>query len=324
MAIYAIGDEADSFQIHAGTFSTTGQTDTKDSSARYGMICTSTKQIRLDLNTAVSEAWFHTHTYSSGASSDTNFVMYLAYNRTNSRPSVRWLTPSTGGNVNTHKIQYTSNGTTWTDLVTFTMVSSPNQIIDIYFKGGSSGAIRVYQGGQLQASATGSYTLQDTTWDALVLSSASTGTHYWGSIIVASENTINWSLNTIQPTAAGNSTAWTGAYTDVDDTYYDEADFITTNTTGVKFLANLADITLPSGRIIKGVAASARGLISSGAVASIAFLARHSSTDYTYNNLGLTVGGGVASSQQIFELDPLGAAWTQTTVNALQLGVISA
>ncbi len=324
MAIYAVGNEADSFQAHAGSLFPYSQGNTKAPGARYGMIATSSNRLRLDLNTAVSEAWVHLHTYPSGARHDTEPVM-LWYDRTNARGSLRWVTPSSTGSSSRHVLQVTSNGSSWTDIVEFIVPASSNNVVDIYFKGGSSGEVKVFVGGQLQASATGNYAMQDSTFDAIIFGSAINSTHYWGSIIVASECTINWAVDTIEINGSGNSSDWTGSYFDVYDSYYNEADYITTNSTGQKFLADLASMnSLPNGRNIKCVAIHARGLISSGAVSTVNFLARHSSTDYTLDDTGLVSGNGVASCEQILELNPAGGAWTKSDVDAFQAGVISA
>lgn len=322
MAIYAVGNEHDSYQVHAGAF-LNGAGGTVDPGGRYTMVTTNSDRLRLNLNTSVSECWIHGRTYPSGGTHDTNPLIEF-YNRTNSRSSFRWVTPATGGVSTQHKLQYSSDGSTWNNLVTFDMPVSADRVFDIYFKGGASGQVKVFLAGQLIASASGSYTLQDTTWDAVVLGSAVGSTHYWGSIIVASESTINWQIDTIEATGAGNSSAWTGTYADINEASYDEGTFINSNTTGQKFLAALADTTVAASRAVKAVVVAARGNIASGAsITNISFLARHAATDYTLANTGLTAGGGNASAQQVLELDPASAAWTESSVNALQLGVIT-
>lgn len=323
MAIYAVGDEQDSYQIHTGSFAGV-QTFSKPTGARVGPYTTNINTLRLDLNTSVSEVWIHAHVYPSGGTNDNSPVLSL-YNRTNSRASVRWVTPSSGGgNSTTHRLQYTSNGTTWVDILTFYMTANSN-LIDIYFKGGASGEAKVFIGGQLQVSASGSWTLNDSTFDSIVFGSSSSSTNYWGGVIVASEPTINWTIDTIEPNAAGNSSDWTGAYTAIDESTYDDSDFITTNTVGHKFLSNLASMAaLPAGRRIAGVCMAARGMITPGAVSSVNFLSRHGSTDYTHGNVGLVSGGGVRSGQEILELNPAGGAWTESDITNFQFGVISA
>lgn len=321
MAIYAVGDEHDSFQIHSGAFQN-GQTSAKAPNARFGMVTNSTNVLRLDMNTSVSECWIHGHTYVSNNTSASSPPLAF-YNRTNSRSSVRWLTPS---NPAVNVLQYTSNGSTWNTILTWTIpVNDTNHVFDIYFKGGAAGEAKVFSGGQLVASASGSWTLQDATWDAILFGSTALSTHHWGSIIVASEPTINWEIAPLTPTGAGNSSDWTGAYTDIDDsTTYSSADFLNSNTTGQKFLAALADVTVGSSRTVKAVAVSARGSIAGGAaISGVSFLARHAASDTTLSGLGLSAGGGERSAQHVMETDPSSAVWTESTVNALQLGVIT-
>jgi hypothetical protein len=100
-------------------------------------------------------------------------------------------------------------------------------------------------------------------------------------------------------------------------------DPIQVNTTGQKHLSTYGNMgSVPANQQIYGVQLAAIGAIDAAATpTTVEFLARHASTDYTLDDMGITVGDGYKSYQQFLYTNPAGGAWNVTDINAIQFGV---
>jgi len=129
-------------------------------------------------------------------------------------------------------------------------------------------------------------------------------------------------VETLLPTSNGNSTAWTGVYTAVDEggAANDDTDYIYSSTPGDKETYGLSDLSVTNGTVY-AVQANLTARKDDAGSRTIAPVLRVGGTDYD----GTTTGGLAASYldyKQLYErLDPSGAAWTVSTVNAMEAGV---
>jgi hypothetical protein len=142
------------------------------------------------------------------------------------------------------------DGTTWTELSTETGASIGYtigvkydiQIIDY----GSNATVNVYRNGALLITYTGSIAAVgvsniDSVWAFGDLS----GQWCISEIIVADEDTRIMQLDTIAPSAAGDTNSWTGSYTDIDETTLSDTDKLYTSTADADVQVNLTG--MPAG-----------------------------------------------------------------------------
>jgi hypothetical protein len=249
-------------------------------------------------------------------------------NTATDRINFRINNPATNSSV--YDFQWSSDGTTFTTIGSFFMTSILS-VFDFYIKRGSSGVVKFYVNGILIFSATGNFNTPDLTFDQLVIKSTVSLAYTLGQCIISDTSTLNFKLTTVGPNAAGTSSAWTGAYTAIDEFSVttgtrdiDYSDSIYTNANGVGFLAvyGAMNTLVGTSRDIKAVVIAGQGSRHGASTPVDArFFYRHSATNYTGNLLGFIQDGGMINAQQILPLDPLGAPWTEVNVNAFQVGV---
>lgn len=328
MTILAVGDELESWPTPNNT---TGgaQTAVMDPGQRGGITANSTSFYDLP-HAPVSEVWVRL--MARFAISVTGSPALAFRNTVTNKDAlqIHFLTIGTGGTG--LRFSYNSSG------VAYTMIQEVNwgeasaadltKSLDVYFRSGASGALKVFFNGRMVLNLTGNYTTVDTTWNCLRLqsSSATTGNLY-GGVIVADETTLGMTLDHLSPNGSGNVSAWAGNFNVLADTSVapriDLTNSISSNTPGQSFLATMEDTTLHVSKEMRALQIAARGIIEAASgITSVSFLAREGGTNYTLGNLGL--GAADSSFQQTLDLSPAGNAWTQSIINALELGVISA
>lgn len=328
MAILAVGDELESWPTPNNT---TGgsQTAVKDTGQRGGIAGLSTNPYDLP-HGSLSEVWVHFIT--RFPTSGTSIPCITLRNSSTGKDALQIYFRSISAGGEGLRIDYNHSGTSYTTIqeIPWGGASTNNlmKTVDIYFKNGATGALKVFFEGRLVLNLTGNYTTVDSTWDTLRLygPSPSTGIPY-GGVIVADEPTLGMTLDHLSPNGSGSVSAWSGNFNTLADVSVapriDLTNSISSNTPGQSFLATMEDTTVHASKEVRALQIAARGVIeAASSITSVSFLARESSTNYTLNNLGL--GSSDSSFQQILDLSPAGNAWTPTIVNALELGVISA
>lgn len=143
-------------------------------------------------------------------------------------------------------------------------------------------------------------------------------------VIIASESTIGFRLGTCYPSAAGATSSWTGAYSDIDETVYSDADFINSGTANqISTFAQTAVPTL-TGYTVRAVAVTARAKRNSASgPQNIRMALRSGGTDY-FSGSDIALGLGYTPVQTIWETNPAtAAAWVNTAISALQPGAKS-
>lgn len=219
------------------------------------------------------------------------------------------------------------NGASFTSLTAITVgIDGVRQTIDMNVVCNSaSGSINVYIAGTNRLNS-GTIDLSTTTdlkkfrFYGATISSLTTDT-WFSQVIVADESTIGWRLATFYPSGAGATSSWTGAYTDIDETSYNDADFINSATANqVSTFAQTGPAM--TGYTVKAVIVAARAKRGSSGPANLQLALRSAGTDYFSASHAL--GLGYTAEQNVWETNPAtGAAWVNTAISAIQPGVKS-
>ncbi len=147
----------------------------------------------------------------------------------------------TGTNTGIYRVNYW-NGSAWTaaSAETFTIDSGVLYRIDFHVKiANAGGVIELYLNGVLtMTGAIDDTRITDTVTGINKVEfgnfASSLNRCQWSAMIFADEDTRAMFMAQRLPTGNGANTAWTGAFGDVDETGYNDADFLTTTTAGAK------------------------------------------------------------------------------------------
>ncbi len=187
--------------------------------------------------------------------------------------------------------------------------------LDIYFQGNdATGNVSLFLGGTELISAT-----VDLSLVTGITAVRSYHPHRFSQLIIADEPTIGWRLITRYPNAAGATGDFTGTYTDVDETVYNDADFINSSTNGHVETYGQTGPAI-SGYTVRAVGVYARAKRGASGPANLQMALRSGGTDYFSASKAL--GIGYAAYGHIWETNPAtAAAWVSTAIDALQPGV---
>lgn len=327
MAIYAVGGEADCFYPVSGqdyAFETTAGRYVSTASRGAMKVAETVSEIELNFTANITEGYIHMYLYQeaiAGAVDD-------------------WIQIKKLDGSNAFRIGLNGDGTwdldkysgaAWNNLTTSagSIISSGAGAIDVYIKvDGTVGEFSVWKDGTQVATFSG-----DTSID-----NASFGRIHWkgqtgttneldvSQVIVSSESTIGWVLMTLYPDGNGANTSWTGSYTDIDEFSLNTADYIEAIATNLIETSTVSNINAAySTYNVKAVAVAMRASNDSGSVINdLQAVVRVSGINYTSPNLSLPKDGTDYSRQYIWETNPnTAAAWSQSAVNALEVGVKS-
>jgi hypothetical protein len=219
------------------------------------------------------------------------------------------------------------NGASFTDLTPVSVAMETRQTIDLAVVCNSgSGSIKLYISGteRLNSGAidtTGIANLKKFRFVGGTVSGLGISTLV-SQVVMADEPTIGWRLMTRYPNAAGATSDWTGAYTDIDEAVYDDSDFIlsASNNQVSVFSQTGPSIT---GYTVRAVAVAARARRGASGPQNLRMALRSAGTNY-FSGSDIAQGVGYAPSQTIWETDPAtSAAWVNTNITSLQPGVKS-
>jgi hypothetical protein len=189
--------------------------------------------------------------------------------------------------------------------------------------GDTGGIIETYRAGVqvAVASITDTKYTSATTVDRVRFCNPSRFHDCWvSSIIVADEDTRAMVLSQVLPTGNGTDTAWTGSYTDVDETGINDADMITATTTGQEetYTFPALNSTFNTSYDIVAVAGSYRGAKGTGSLALKGKVRTNSSGDV----LAMSPNYQFGPVQAIWALNPITtAAWTFSEASGSEVGV---
>jgi hypothetical protein len=128
-------------------------------------------------------------------------------------------------------------------------------------------------------------------------------------------------VETLMPTGDGNSTAWTGTYTAVDESVAnDDTDYIYSATPGQVETYGLSNLSVSAGTVF-AVQMNLTARKDDAGARTIAPVVRVGSTDYV-GTTTTSLSSSYLGYRQLYDrLDPSGAGWTVPIVNAMEAGV---
>ncbi len=232
------------------------------------------------------------------------------------------------GNSSTGALRY-HNGTvlTTTDQVTGGSYTGLHRV-DIHIKIADTGGIfEVYRDGVLDMTLAGVTTdtlrTSATELGRIVCRSFGLAHNDYSGMIIGNEDTRGYRLNQALPNGAGATTGWTGAYTTVDETGFNDADSASTGTLNAlstfAFPAAHADFNTGAWTV-RAVAVGFRGVAPHDGSLDIAGVVRTASTDYA--SAGLDVPPAYRGMTAIWDVNPnTGVDWLFADASAAQVGV---
>ncbi len=212
---------------------------------------------------------------------------------------------------------------TVTTLVTssVSVFGNPLNTIDVYINYSSTGTITLYQNGAQIVTYSGDVTTDgNTSLAQLWLGYAGAPDNpydYYSQVIISTTDTRSQHVATITPSANGNTMAWTGVVGSINTTSYNDANTISSATTGQ--LAEFTFTALPAGSYsIVAVVQSARAAATVGGIQNLQFDARTGGTSYQSANQALAPG--MKNYQYVWTTNPnTSAAWTTSDLSAAGL-----
>jgi hypothetical protein len=144
--------------------------------------------------------------------------------------------------------------------------------------------------------------------------------NYASEVIVADQDTRLMSLVTLYPSAAGDTSSWTGAYTDINETLYSDSDLIYSSTADQESQFNLS--TRPAGSL-KSLGLKIATRATKGTDSLNIKLGIRSGTT-TYLGSTKTVDTRWTTHEDLYQVNPItGVAFTNADIDSLQVAVKS-
>jgi|GEM_PF-2168883 hypothetical protein len=231
---------------------------------------------------------------------------------------------SSGGKVSVA----TWDGSTRTELAasaSTVLINNTLQKIDMQLSSyGGSSTIRVYVDGVLALTFTGDSSISGVSdFDIVVIYThlSGSGTEYFSEMIVATTDTRAMSLVTHYPNGAGDANAWTGAYTDIDETTISDADLIVVDSDAQDAQFGLSNLPSSSVNVIATKIAARALKTSSATVGTLKLGVKSGGT------VDVDAGQALASGWQTYERYMTqwnAAAITPTLLDAAQINFRSA
>lgn len=183
---------------------------------------------------------------------------------------------------------------------------------------GGEVTMEYYLGQALQSTATALNTGGLTVSRQLEFSQLDSRQLYMTEFIVAAEDTRNARLDRIDPSTAGNYTAWSGVVANLGDD--DDGTSMFTDTATNRQSANMD--TYGSGNNIAAVVLNSRASAGAGGPQTLTQFLRTGGTDY--DGSGVTLSPSVDNVIENYELDPSDSlAWDAAGVNAMEIGLLA-
>lgn len=139
--------------------------------------------------------------------------------------------------------------------------------------------------------------------------------------IAADEPTVGLKLGTIYASGAGATNTFVGgAYTDIDELAYSDADFAYADTNGQIFLVAGTSVATMTNKVVRAVVVTSRAKCGAGGPQNMQHVVRVSGADYVSSTIGLDVG--YDSYCSVWATNPAtGVAWTVADLASPQFGV---
>ena len=307
-----------------GGVSTAGGTFDSNFS-KFAYRAASTAKSSAPLLASASEWWFHTVFYNSeGYQANFNVISFTVGGTDN------YALRSTSG---TNFVLSVLSGASWSNLTetAVTLADDTLYTIDIHFHpDGTTGVAELYVDGVLIGTSTGAIIGDGgATIDGVSIRSNYLNNGqgiYFSEMVMTNDDdepTIGWHVSTLLPTAAGATSGWTGAYTDVDETILDTGDYLSTNTDSTITTMTFGDIdaSVDSDVVVGVYVCAVVSKIAGAAVTNIDVVARPSTTNYFDENSGTLATGSLTNYVAELPLNPETAgAWTVAAVEGCEFG----
>lgn len=279
MTVLFVGAEPDSWDASAALIVSTSGVDFRATYGRLGFAPLLSALCYSIAWTPVSETWLHWDGRMIGTNASTISTELVS---AAGQGQVRLAFIS---NVPTLQ---SWNGSAWVTLWTGVQDTALHEY-DIAYRNETDGFISLYIDGYRQYHATGDYSAMTDVNRVSIVARALNGMWY-SQVVVADEPTIGFRVAYRPPTGAGNYTAWTGAFGDVDDTVIDLTDFITSNTAAQSETFTKAVFTAPAGFRVKTVGMAAYARRGATGPQNLGMMLRFGSTDYVSADKPLELG----------------------------------
>jgi hypothetical protein len=327
MAFLFLGGEVDDFTCGSPAISTSS-VNFRSGYARLGLSSSaSTATYQAVFSAASAAFWLSFRVYTTGftsASGGSGIADFVQLKPGSGSSLLAFST--TASSSNTVGLR-TYNGSSYTNLVTATgtFINSSNNKVDIYCSCGGSGTLTVYINGAQVLTYSGDLTVGSTIADiasAVLCAGQLVASAYLSEVIVSDSDTRTLSLTTLAPSASGSNSAWTGAFTDVNDTSATlstvDASYLSTSTNDA--VHSLACNDLPTTNLtVHAVQVKARAMKDVTGPTNLQVGIFNSSGGYSSD---IALGTGFADAKEIFTTNPIdSSAWTPAAVNAAQLAV---
>lgn len=337
LTIYAMANEQDSLTrfIVNNEVGLVNSTNHQSSGQRGTLAYQGRSPLVLEWPTAVSEIWVSGLFGCNNNTSATDYPLVVAYSSSNVDQFAARLTNSVAMTMARNVSGTMTNQTpTIHTPDEYRVTTADAWDCMFHFKVGNPGRMAVYYSGALVFELTGDYSAMSNMKGIRIHSQSISTAQRVARLVVADAPVMYHQFDTLLPDGSGNSSDWgANGHTRLSAAgpiglqsglgMMNPYDPIAVNATGQKHLSTYENVgSLPANGEIYGVQLAAIGSIDSAATpTAISFLARHASTDYTLNNMGITVGDGYMSYQQFLYTNPAGGAWNSTDLNAIQFGV---
>jgi len=195
---------------------------------------------------------------------------------------------------------------------------------------GTSGSVAVYVNGTLDGEVTGLDTTNGGTRTGVnqveirpIIHNGAPGTNtYISAIMCADEDLRNAHYVQIRPGSAGSNSDWTGSYTDVDESGFNDNDAISANNSNEISTFNISTVTtdFDTGYDVIGVGVSSRSWGGAASSSDVSLVARSGTTDGSGSTK--TIGVAKKPYQSIFSVNPdTSTAWTISEAKAAEIGI---
>lgn len=221
-----------------------------------------------------------------------------------------------------------ADGVTQSVLTTTDVVAIQNDglhKIDVHMNYQTAGGVRVYVDQVLVLDFSGDVTaggsLSLNGFGVSCFNNGNTRSTYWSEMVAVERDTRTISLKTHAPTSTKEDSAWIGTHEDIDETFADDGDVITT--TALDAVAKFGVNPLPTNNLsVRGFKLSARVSRGPAGPAHVA-LGVTSGTESTFSE-DFVVDTGWNTVSTIFETNPeTEASWTEAEINAIEIDLKS-
>lgn len=270
---------------------------------------------------SATDIWIHFDLLSPEFPSATATVRFIWYDSSgNERVRIKYADSST----NIITVEYWTGA--WTSAGTVNVDISQLQTMDLHVIANSAtGTVALYVAGTERLNAT---------VDTSSITNLKKFRFYGGNVlgialstnfsqvVVSDESTIGQRLFTRYVNGAGATSSWTGAYTDIDEVVYSDADFILSATNNQVSTFSQTGPVL-TGYVPRAVCVSARAKRGASGPQNIRMALRSAGTDY-FSGSDIALGAGYTPLQTIWETNPATSAdFLASAIDALQPGVKS-